>query len=114
MTKRRPASGGAGTPAALAEAASLARDNELAAVRASAGKWQGGLAGLLALVTGAVGLGLRSELRALDGGYALGVGLLLSASLGCVVIALMLALSASGGNAATGQDRVGSAQSGTP
>ena len=80
MTKRHPASGGAGTPGALAnaKAVGLARQQELDAVRSSAAKWQGGLAGLLALVTGAIGFGLRDELRALDATYAVAVGVLLS------------------------------------
>ena len=99
MTKQRPVSGRAGTPAALADAkaAGLARQQELEAVRASAGKWQGGLAGLLALVTGVTGFGLRDELRALDTGYAVAVGVLLSLALGCALAALLLALHASGG-----------------
>lgn len=99
MTKRHPASGGAGTPGALAnaKAVGLARQQELDAVRSSAAKWQGGLAGLLALVTGAIGFGLRDELRALDATYAVAVGVLLSLSLLGALVALLLALHASGG-----------------
>ncbi|HPZ51179.1 MAG TPA: hypothetical protein PLA44_15105 [Propionibacteriaceae bacterium] len=99
MTKQRPVSGRAGTPAALADtkAAGLARQQELDAVRASAGKWQGGLAGLLVLVTSATGFGLRDDLSALDSGYAVAVGALLSLSIGGALVALLLALHASGG-----------------
>lgn len=99
MTKQRPASGRAGTPAALADAkaAGLTRQQELDSVRASAAKWQVGLAGLLALVTGATGFGLRTDLRALDSICAVAVGVLLSLSLGCALAALLLALHASGG-----------------
>lgn len=94
-----PVSGGAASRAQLrdAEAVLAARQGELEATRAVAGKWQAGLATLLAVVTGLSFTSLSEAVRGLSGPYNVIVAVLLLVAFGVAVTSLLLALRASGG-----------------
>ncbi|MFT4215803.1 MAG: hypothetical protein QM619_01260 [Micropruina sp.] len=97
--KRRPDSGRAGTQGELnsTKAAVMARGGELAAVRASAAKWQAGLSALVGVITGTVGIGIRDVLRAIDPWWATALAVLLTAAFLAAFVATLLALWAGGG-----------------
>jgi hypothetical protein len=94
-----PVSGGQASPSDLAEAQQTLTDRteELAVVRAAAGKWQLGLAGLLAIVTGVSGATLGETIRALQQPFGVLVAIGVVAAFGVAVAAIMAALQASGG-----------------
>jgi hypothetical protein len=89
-----PTGGGAGTPDQLKHAKDLqaARAAESTVVQASATKWQAGTAALLALVTGAVGVGLRDTLTPLEPAFSVAVGVLMLAALASSITAALLGL----------------------
>lgn len=97
--KRRPSGGRAAEPAEreAAQAALAARSGALTLVRESAGKWQAGLAALIGLGTGAVGLGVRDTLVKLEQPYALLIGALLIAAFVAAFAAALCALYAGAG-----------------
>jgi hypothetical protein len=94
-----PVSGGQASPTDLAAAQqSLAdRSEELALVRVAAEKWQGGLAGLLAIVTGVSAFTLGDTIQALQRPFGLLIAAGVTAAFGLAVSATMAALRASGG-----------------
>jgi hypothetical protein len=94
-----PLSGGQASPSDLAAAqqALAERTEELALVRAAAGKWQGGLAGLLAIVTGVSAFTLGDTIQALQRPFGILMAVGVIAAFGVVVAATMAALRASGG-----------------
>jgi hypothetical protein len=94
-----PVSGGQASPSDLAAAqqALADRTEELALVRAAAGKWQGGLAGLLAIVTGVSAFTLGDTIRALQPPFGLLIAVGVTAAFAIAVAATMAALRASGG-----------------
>jgi hypothetical protein len=94
-----PVGGGAGTPDQLAQTKAWISERaaEVKLIQASASKWQTGTAALLALVTGAVGVGLRSTVIELDPDYSVSVGLLMLGALIFSIIAALLGLYAAVG-----------------
>jgi hypothetical protein len=94
-----PLSGGQASPSDLAavQQALAERTEELALVRAAAGKWQGGLAGLLAIVTGVSAFTLGDTIQALQQPFGLLIAVGVTAAFGVAVAATMAALRASGG-----------------
>jgi hypothetical protein len=91
---RAPTGGRAGTAAELALAKQLqaTRAAEGNLVQASASKWQAGTAALLALVTGAVGVGLRTTLITLEPAFAVAIGVLMLVALVMSITAALLGL----------------------
>lgn len=73
------------------------RSEALTVARASAAKWQGGLAGLLALVTGLSVTSFGTEIRALTEPAGVVTAAFVAVSVSTAVAALLVALSASGG-----------------
>lgn len=85
------------TKLARAQALRAADAQALDRVRAAAGKWQAGLAGLLAVVTGVSVASMGTEVRALSPGPAAVAAVLVALSLGLAVAAVLASLRASGG-----------------
>jgi len=94
-----PLSGGQASPSDLAAAqqALVDRTEELALVRAAAGKWQGGLAGLLAIVTGVSAFTLGDTIQALQPPFGLLIAIGVVAAFAVAIAATIAALRASGG-----------------
>jgi hypothetical protein len=94
-----PVSGGQASQSDLAAAqqALADRTDELALVRAAAGKWQGGLAGLLAIVTGVSAFTLGDTIQALQRPFGLVIAIGVMAAFAVAVAATIAALRASGG-----------------
>lgn len=99
MTGQLPLSGGDASLDDLRQAESIieARAGELELTRAAAGKWQTGLAALLAIVTGLSFTSISDQIRSLESPGSVIAAVALAATFVTAVAALFLALRAAGG-----------------
>lgn len=99
MTGKLPLSGGGASIDELRQAESIieARASELDLTRAAAGKWQTGLAALLAIVTGLSFTSISDQIRKLESPGSVIAAVALAVTFVVAVTALFLALRAAGG-----------------
>lgn len=99
MSPHKPVSGGAGTPAQLAESTALlsARSQELANVRAAAAKWQAGLAGIAGGITLFSIVKARTDITGLSSPWPWIVGVALALGLAASTLGAVAALRAAYG-----------------
>lgn len=99
MTPRKPVGGGEASPGQLAQAKAVlaARSSELADVRAAAGKWQAGLAGVAGGITLFSIVKSRSDIAGLSSYFPALATVLLALGLGLSVAGALCALRAAYG-----------------